>query len=66
MSTACPGLSARLQIFAQNCLQELVLLSPEASCPEYLSNDCVIKTRLPYDQEFIVHWRSNPVELSVF
>lgn len=55
-----------LEISAQNRLQELELQSPEASCPEYLSDDCVIKTLSPYDQEFIVHWRSNSVELSVF
>lgn len=65
-STECTGLSARLEISAQNRLQELELQSPEASCPEYLSDDCVIKTLSPYDQEFIVHWRSNSVKRSVF
>lgn len=50
-STACTSLSARLEVSAQNRLQELKLPSPEASCPEYYSNDCVIMALWPYDQK---------------
>lgn len=64
-STACTGVSARLEVSAQNRQQELEPPPPGASCPEYLGDDCVIKALWPYDQEFIADWRSSSVELSI-
>lgn len=64
-STACTGVSARLEVSTQNRLQELEPPPPGASCPEYLGDDCVIKALWPYDQEFIADWRSSSVELSM-